>query len=136
MTGRECGDERGLAGLPRAAAEISEGYFSGWGRRVVAFPLRNVGSKPKAGLSSLQHESREGTQITQGYEKQRGSVCQERQLEMQRASDRANAQYFVCSHLPGVPAEGGLSGLEMLEESLGLVALGRELEEQSPGSLC
>ena len=32
--------------------------------------------------------------------------------------------------------EVGQSGLEMLEESLGLMALGRELKEQPPGSLC
>ena len=35
-----------------------------------------------------------------------------------------------------VPGEGGHSGLEMLEDSLGLVALGRQLKEQPPGSLC
>ena len=49
MTGRECrGDKRGLAGLPEAAAEVLEGYFSGQ-----AVPLRSVGSNPQAGLSSL-----------------------------------------------------------------------------------
>ena len=31
-TGRECkGDMRVLAGLPQVAAEVLEGYFSGWG---------------------------------------------------------------------------------------------------------
>ena len=40
------------------------------------------------------------------------------------------------SHLPWAAAEGGQSGLEMHEESQGLVALGRELKEQPPGSLC
>ena len=50
---------------------------------------------------------------------------------MQRASERANAQNFICSHLPwAYRAEGGQSEPEMLEESLGLVTLGRELEEQ------
>ena len=34
------------------------------------------------------------------------------------------------------PAEGGQSGPEMLEESLGLVALGRDLKEQPLESLC
>ena len=40
----------------------------------------------------------------------------------------ANEQNFICSHLTWAPAEGGQSGLEMLEESLGLVDLGRELK--------
>ena len=30
VSGRECGDVRGLAGLPQAAAEDPEGHFSGW----------------------------------------------------------------------------------------------------------
>ena len=39
----------------------------------------------------------------------------------------------MCSHLPWL---GRHSRLELLEESLGLVALGRELKGQPPGSLC
>ena len=34
-----------------------------------------------------------------------------------------------------MPEEEGQSGLEMLEESLGLVSLGRELKDQPPGSI-
>ena len=30
-TDRKCGGARGLAGLPRVAAEVPEGYFSGQG---------------------------------------------------------------------------------------------------------
>ena len=45
-------------------------------------------------------------------------------------------QNLVCSHLPWDPAEGEQSGLETLEKTLGLVALGRELKKQLPGSLC
>ena len=65
---RECrGSTRGLAGLPRAAAEVLEGYFSG--HRV---PLRSVGSKSQAGLPSLQHQSWKETQKTSSCEKQQG----------------------------------------------------------------
>ena len=38
-------------------------------------------------------------------------------------------QNFIFSHLPWTLAEGVQIGLEMLEESLGLVALGTELKE-------
>ena len=38
-----------LAGLPQVAAEILEGYFSGWG-----FHLRIVGYKPQAGVYSFR----------------------------------------------------------------------------------
>ena len=41
---------------------------------------------------------------------------------------------FVATY-HGALAEGGQSGLKTLEESLGLVALGRELKEQPLGSL-
>ena len=47
-----------------------------------------------------------------------------------------NTQNSICSHLPWALAEGGLSGLEMCEDNLWLVALGKELKEQLPGSLC
>ena len=45
-------------------------------------------------------------------------------------------QNFISSHLHWVAAKGGQSSPEMLVESLGLVDLGRELKEQSRGSLC
>ena len=38
--------------------------------------------------------------------------------------------------LSWAPGEGGQSGLEMLEDSLAMVALRRALKEQLPGSLC
>ena len=47
-----------------------------------------------------------------------------------------NMQNSIFSHLPCATAEGGQSGLEVHEKNLGLVALGRELMEQPPGSLC
>ena len=52
MTGRECRGAIGLAGLPQGAAQLPEGYLSRQG-----IPLRIVGSKPQAGLPSLQHQS-------------------------------------------------------------------------------
>ena len=42
---------------------------------------------------------------------------------------------FSLQHVPWAVAEGGKSGLETPEESLGLVALERELKGQPPGSL-
>ena len=70
MTGRECGDVRGLAEFPKVAAEVLEGYFGSEG-----FPLKSMGSKPQAGLASLQHQSQKGTQIKSSYKKQQG-FCQ------------------------------------------------------------
>ena len=46
-----------------------------------------------------------------------------------------NTQNSICSHLPCGPAEEWQSALKMWEESLELVALGREVKEQMPGSL-
>ena len=72
VTGRECRrDARGLDGLPQVAAEVLEGYLSGQGEF-----LRSVRSKPQAGLSSLQHQSSKGTQITSSGKKCQGfSLC-------------------------------------------------------------
>ena len=67
MTGRECGNARGLAGLPRVAAEVLELYFSSGG-----FLLRSVVPKPQAELPRLQYQSQEEIQITSSCEKQQG----------------------------------------------------------------
>ena len=84
-------------------------------------------------LPSLQYQSQKGTQIV--------SICEKQWvfgLSGEMAGDaesllKGTTQNFVCSHLPWALAEGGQSGLEMLEENLGLVVLGRELKEQLPG---
>ena len=57
--------------------------------------------------------------------------------QVQTPGDIENLLKDQCTkfHLQGME-EGGQSGLEMHEESLGLVALGRELKEKTPGSLC
>ena len=130
-SGREHGGGvRGLSGLPWVAAKVLQGYFSSLG-----VSLRKMGSKPRAGPPSLQHQIWKGTQKTSSCEKQQGFCPRERWLETRRASYRAKAQNFVCSHIPWAPAEGEQSGLETLEKSLRLVALGRELKEQLPRSL-
>ena len=49
---------------------------------------------------------------------------------------KGQSTIFVCSDLPWVSAQGGKSGLETLEETLGLVVLGRKLKEELPESLC
>ena len=56
-----------LAGLPWVAAEVPKGYFSSQD-----VPLRSVGSKPQAGLPSLQHQSQKVAQISSSCEKQQG----------------------------------------------------------------
>ena len=60
--------------------------------------------------------------ITSGCEKQQG-FC----LPGRDAESLLKGENFICSYLPRALAEGGQSGLEKLEESLGLVSLGREL---------
>ena len=42
---------------------------------------------------------------------------------------RANAHNVICNHAPWAPADREQSGLETLEESLGLVDLRKELKE-------
>ena len=55
VTGSEYGrGSRGLAGLLRAAAKVQGAISVARG-----LPLRSVGSKPQAGLPSVQHQSQE-----------------------------------------------------------------------------
>ena len=132
MTGRECGrDSEGWLGSHEWQLKFQRGSSVGEG-----FPLRSVGSKPQSGLPSLQHQSQKGTQKHPAVKSSRGSVSQGEMAGDAESLLRAKAQNFVGRHLPWVLAEAGLSGLETLEESLGLVALGRQLKEQLPGSLC
>ena len=49
---------------------------------------------------------------------------------MQKISFILNEKYHVSSHLSWALTEEGQSGLETLEESLGLVAQEREMKEQ------
>ena len=99
--------------------------------------MRGVGLNPK--LASLAYSTRtgKGTQITYGCEKQQGFCPSERDSWRNRDPLKGPTQKnSICSHLPWAPAQGGQSGLETQEESLELVALGRYLREQPPGSLC
>ena len=59
----------------------------------------------------------------------------ERRLKIQKRLLKDHTLYSVCSHLHWAPAEVGQSGVEMPEESLGLLALGRELKSQASRSL-
>ena len=66
------GNAEEMAGwAPTAGSWSARGIFQQPG----LFPLRSVGSKPQAGLPSLQHQSQKGTQKTPSYEKQQG-FCQ------------------------------------------------------------
>ena len=115
---------------PTGGRSSSRGIFQWPGE----FPLRSVGPKAEVGLPSLQHHSQKRTQITSSYEKQKGFYLpgwdDGRQREPPKGPMHKN---LICSHLHWALAEGGL---EILEQSLWLVALGRELKEQPPGSLC
>ena len=100
------------------------------------FPLRRLGSKPQAGLPHIQPQSQKGTQITNSYEKQQvyffqGEVVRDSESFLKGQHTKLCLQWFIL----GSDRERA-KGLEMLEESLGLVVLGRELNEQPPGSLC
>ena len=53
---------------------------------------------------------------------------------MQKIPFILNEKYHVSSHLSWALTEEGQSGLETLEESLGLVAQEREMKEQLPVS--
>ena len=110
MTGRECGGERWLAGLPWVGAEVSKGYFSGQG-----FSLRSVGSKHQAGLPSLQNQARKGTQITSSCEKQQAFCLPGRNGWICREPLKGPTHTFCLQPLTLGSSKGGKSGLEMHE---------------------
>ena len=69
----------------------------------------------------------------------KGSKVSVYQKDMTRDAhnlSRANAQNFTCIHLFWAVAEGEQSELDMCDENLGLVALGRKLKGQPSGCLC
>ena len=82
MSRRECrGSERGLAGLPQAATEFSEGYFSSQG----VLPEK-CGVNPNQGSPAYRTRTGIGTQIIYGYKEQQGFCPPRRDDWMQRAS--------------------------------------------------
>ena len=95
-------------------------------------------SKPQAGLPSLQHQSPKSTQIASSCEKHRVSPCQRLMAGDTKSCLKGQGINFHMQPLTlgSGKGGGGRSGLVMLEERLGAVALGRELREQLPGSQC
>ena len=78
-----------------------------------------MGSIPQAGLPSLWHQSQKGTKITSSCEKQQGSCPPGEMAGDAESLVKGQETKFICRHLPWAPAEGGQSGLEMLEEDSG-----------------
>ena len=76
----------------------------------------------------------EGTQMTSRCEKWQDSCLPGRNSWRHRRPLKGPRHKILF--VAWAPTEGGQSGLETFEESLGLVSLGRELREQRPASLC
>ena len=68
--------------------------------------------------------------------KRRVSICQGGMAGDTESLLKGQCTKFSLQPLTLGSGEGGQSRLEMCEESLGLVALERELKDQLPGSLC
>ena len=128
--GKECGEtQEGCLGSQGEAAKVPEGYFSGTG-----VPTEQCGDwTPSWAPQPIAPEPERNPDNFQLWNAAGVLSAKEKRPEKQRASQRANTQNFVGSHLPWVPEEEGQSGLEMLEESLGLVAQRRQLKDQPPG---
>ena len=132
VTRMECrGDKRGLGSHRRQIKGQRNSSVA------VGSPLRSVGSKPQAGLPSLQHQSPKRNQITSSCEKQLGfSLPWTESWSYREPFKEPTHKFHLQSLILGSSKGRGQSGLGMLEESLGTVALGRELREQLPGSQC
>ena len=126
------------------SVETWEGWLGSHGQQLkiqrevpwLGIPLRCVGSKLMLGSSAYKYQRWKWTQITSSCEKQWGFCLSGRDVWRLREPLKDQSTKFHLQPLTWGPAEGGQSGLEMLEKSLRLVALGRELKEQPPGSLC
>lgn len=93
-------------------------------------PPEKHAHKPKLSSISRTPEPGRGALITSVCEKQWDfypTGRDRRPGETQAPSQTANIQNFVHSHLPRALMEGGCGRLKLREESLWLVALGREL---------
>ena len=93
------------------------------------FPLRSVGSKSQAGLPRLSHQRPISTQITSSCEKCQVSLCQG---QMALVTESHLKGQCTKIHLQPLTLSSSKGRAERLEESLGMVALGRELKEQLP----
>ena len=117
-----------------------EGMREGWlgnHRRELkhrAFFLRSVGSKPQAGLCSLQYQSPKSTQITSSCKKKKGFSLPEMDGTRYKGLFKGLMHKFSCAAT--YPRLRQRRGLEMLEVRLGTVAFGRKQREQPPGPWC
>ena len=94
------------------------------------------GLNHKLGSPAYSTRTWKGTQKTPSCEKQQGFCLPGRDgCRDTEPLKRPNKKMFLQPLTPGY-SRGGESRLETHEESVGLVALGRKLKEQPPGSLC
>ena len=119
-------------GLQRVVAEVLKGYFSCWG-----VTPEKYGCKPQTGFPSLQHQSWQRNPYNLPPVKSSGvSIHQGEMAGDAESLLKGQSKKFYLQPIPWALAEGEQSGLEMLEDHLRLVAMGRELKVQPPGSLC
>ena len=118
--------------LVGSAKEAQEGLLgsNGWGLKfwrdssaAKGFAWEVWGPNYKLASPDYITKTRKATQIPSSYEKQQHFCIPGKDGWRFREPLKANTQNFICSHLPWALAEGGQSGLETREESLGLVAL-------------
>ena len=79
---------------------VLEGYFSSQG-----LPLRNVGSKPQAGLLGLQQQTSKGTQTTSDM-KSTGGFCLPERRDGWRLREHLKGQHTKF-HLQPLPLGSG-----------------------------
>ena len=135
MTGKECrGGTRGLAGLQRWQLKFLRDMSVAGG-----YPWELWGLNPK--LGSPAYSTRVGKKSSKhlAMKSSRVSVCQGGTAGDSESLLKGQHIKF-CLHPLTLGSSRGRAestrGLETLEESLGLVALGRQLREQPPGSMC
>ena len=114
-------DVRGLAGLHRWQLRFQRDITVARGS-----PLRSGRYKPQARLPNLQHQSHKGTQITPSCEKHQGFCPPGRDCWRHRLLKGQCTKF----HLQPLTIGSGKG-----RQSLGLVALGRELKKQPSESL-
>ena len=103
------GGAKGLAGLPWAAAEVLEGYFSSWGVPSENCEVQTPSWAPQATVPKEYP----------AVKKSRVSICQGEMAEDSESLLKGNAQNIVCSHLPWALAKGGHTGLQIWRRAWG-----------------
>ena len=92
--------------------------------------LRSMGSKPYAGIPSLEHKSPASTQITSNCEKRQGcSLPGTDGWRHKELFKRPMHKFPFAATYPGLwQRAGAQSGLDTLEETLGMEVLGERTE--------